>query len=187
MGDLTLYLIVTLNYRKRSIVVDIHKGVSVSDEKFYLLIADELEHGKTDRVLWTRATGESDGDADKTKAYYIKFRLAALKMAATPPPPSLQLYDQAPRIGDSTKATDSRLLLLRGELAEALEDKKTSSFYSILGNTPDATDAAVAAIAEYESKVDSGAAPSTPEFKFAKDTLGNANVRETYDRRLFGR
>ena len=158
----------------------------MSDEKFYSLIADELEHGKTDRMLWTRALGKSDGDADRTKAYYINARLAALKLTDTAVPPGLQLDNQ--KAPGSKMAADSRLLLLRGELAEALQDKRTSSFYSVLSITPEATDAAVAAaIARYESKVDSGTAPSTPEFKYAKDTLGNAKARETYDRRLFGR
>ena len=150
----------------------------MSDEKFYSLIADELEHGKTDRMLWTRALGKSDGDADRTKAYYINARLAALKLTDTAVPPGLQLDNQ--KAGDSTKAADSRLLLLRGELAEALQDKRTSSFYSVLGITPEATDATVAAaIARYEYKVGSGTAPSIPEFKYAKDTLGNAKARET--------
>ena len=160
----------------------------MSDEKFYSLIADELEHGNTDRVLWTRAMGESDGDADKTKAYYIKLRLAALKMAATPLTPGLQQVDQTLSVGRATTSPDNRLILLRGELAEELQHTKTSSFYSVLGITPDATDESVAAaIVEYEAKVKSGTAASTPEFKYAKDTLGNAKARETYDRRLFGR
>ena len=93
----------------------------MSDEKFYSLIADELEHGKTDRMLWTRALGKSDGDADRTKAYYINARLAALKLTDTAVPPGLQLDNQ--KAPGSKMAADSRLLLLRGELAEALQDK----------------------------------------------------------------
>ena len=160
----------------------------MSDEKFYLLIADELEQAKTDRVLWTRAMGESGGDSDKTKACYIRLRLAALKAAESSAAPDLQLVDQASPISATAKSADNRLLILRGELAEELQLSKTSSFYSVLGIAPEATDAAIAAaISSYEAKVDSGAAPSSPEFKYAKDTLGNARARETYDRRLFAR
>jgi hypothetical protein len=161
----------------------------MADEKFYSLIADELEHKKTDRVLWTRALGESGGDLDKTSAVYIRLRLADLKKKAAAEAPALALEpavaaSPAPSLSDPPPS--NALLRLRSELAEALRDNGKSSFYSLLQITPLATDAEVAAaIARYEDKVEAGLATATPEFKYAKDSLGTARAREAYDRRLF--
>lgn len=157
----------------------------MSDKNFYSLIADELEQDRTDRALWTRALGESGGDPDKTKACYVRLRLAELKEAESS---VAQRAQQAASFGSDANRVDNGLLLLRGRLAEALDHSKISSFYSVLGLTPQATDASVAAaISTMESRIDSGAAPSTPEFKYAKETLGNARTREAYDRRLLER
>jgi hypothetical protein len=157
----------------------------MSDKNFYSLIADELENDNTDRALWTRALGESGGDPDKTKACYVRLRLAELKEAESA---AGQHAHRATAVGGDASVADNGLMSLRGKLAEALDTSKISSFYSVLGLTPQATDAAVAAaISTMEARIDSGTASSTPEFKYAKETLGNARARETYDRRLFER
>ena len=155
----------------------------MSDDKHFVLIADEIEHNTCDRVLWTRALGESGGDADKTKAAYIRLRLADLRKSA-PVPSSVPVSPSA--AAGAASPENNRLVLLRAELAEALQAKRKTSFYSVIKATPEATDEEVAdAIAAYQARVDSGAAVSTPEFKYAKETLANPKARETYDRRLF--
>ncbi|MES2947190.1 MAG: hypothetical protein V4858_01490 [Pseudomonadota bacterium] len=148
----------------------------MSDEKFYAVIADELEHKKTDRVLWTRAMGEAGGDGDKTNALYIRLRLAELKKAAAVAIDATLTLEPA---------TSAAVLRLRSELAQALSENGKSSFYSVLNISPEATDAEVAAaISRYEARVEAGHASATPEFKYAKDSLGNPRSREIYDQRL---
>ena len=49
------------------------------DEKFYEMIADELENSTFDRALWTKATALSNGSHDSTKSAYIKLRVKQLK------------------------------------------------------------------------------------------------------------
>lgn len=163
----------------------------MSDEKFYGVIADELEHKKTDRILWTRALGESGGDADKTSALYIRLRLADLKKKAALDAPTLALEpaaaapNPAPASAPIDPPPSSAVLRLRAELAETLKDSGKSSFYSLLQLTPLAADAEVAAaIARYEARIAAEGVAATPEFKYAKDSLGNARSREAYDRRL---
>lgn len=60
-----------------------------------------------------------------------------------------------------------------------------TSLYTTINLTPGADDAVVAsAIADYESKVQSGSLVASAEFKYAKDTLSNPVLREQYDRKL---
>jgi len=152
----------------------------MADEAFYSLIADELEHKKTDRILWTRALGEAGGDLDKANAFYIRLRLAELKKAAEPILPPLEAPDRA------VVAPNNALLLLRAELARTLSDTRKSSFYTVLKVSPEAPDAEVtAAIAQYEARIEAGVFAASPEFKYAKESLGNPKSREAYDRRVF--
>lgn len=159
----------------------------MADEKFYSAIADELEHKKTDRALWTRALAEAGGDVDKTTALYIRLRLAQLKKAEA----GSNTLALEPVTGDNSNShsappPSNALLRLRSDLSKMLRESGKSSFYTVLDLTPEATDAEVAdAIASYEARVASGAAFATPEFKYAKESLGHARSRETYDRRIF--
>ena len=45
-----------------------------ADKKNYELIADEIDTGNTQKALWTKAFSEAEGDENKTKALYIKYR-----------------------------------------------------------------------------------------------------------------
>ncbi|QTN29969.1 hypothetical protein HZ993_09260 [Rhodoferax sp. AJA081-3] len=164
----------------------------MADEKFYSAIADELEHKKTDRALWTRALAEAGGDVDKTTALYIRLRLAQLKRAdvgagtlALEPVPGDETSNNN-RGGHNTQPPSSALIRLRSDLSKMLRESGKSSFYTVLDLTPEATDAEVAdAIASYEARVASGDAFATPEFKYARESLGNSRSREAYDRRIF--
>lgn len=157
----------------------------MSEDKFYGLIADELEQNLPNRVLWTKAFGEAGGDVEKAKAFYIKLRLIDLKKSEQPAktPPLSPSSSFSP-----TLSTENGLALMRGKLAETLARKKIASFYSTLNITAEVTDAEVAlAIIDHEAKIDAGAALATPEFKYAKETLGKPKARERYDRQLFER
>ncbi len=164
----------------------------MADEKFYNAIADELEHKKTDRALWTRALAEAGGDVDKTTALYIRLRLAQLKRAeaasgtlALEPMPADDAGTGTAR-QHSAPPPSNALVRLRSDLSSMLRENGKSSFYDVLDLTPEATDAEVAAaIASYEARVASGHATATPEFKYARESLGNVRSREAYDRRIF--
>ncbi|MES2582676.1 MAG: hypothetical protein V4627_08175 [Pseudomonadota bacterium] len=167
----------------------------MADENFYSAIADELEHKKTDRALWTRALAEAGGDVDKTTALYIRLRLTQLKRAAAAASPLALELEPAPAphnnsSGDFSSgdapAPSSALLRLRSDLTKVLLESGKSSFYTVLQLSPEATDAEVAAaIARYEARVASGNAAATSEFRYAKESLGDVRSREIYDRRLF--
>jgi len=49
------------------------------DDTVYLVIATELDSGKTDRGLWTRLFAECDGDDARTRAAYIRARAVQLQ------------------------------------------------------------------------------------------------------------
>ncbi len=163
----------------------------MADESIYAQIADELELGTPDRALWTRATADSDGNADKTKAVYIRLRLADLKRKqAAAAAESLRLVeDPAPAAADSSASSTSggfsSISSVRAELAAALLRLRKSSFYTVLQLTPEASDADVRdAIEAYEEKIDAGQAKANDAFTFARETLGNPAARAAYDRRL---
>ena len=60
------------------------EGVS-NGETQYELALNELENGQFVRGIWAQAFAESDGDENKTKATYIRLRVAQLKEGLNPP------------------------------------------------------------------------------------------------------
>lgn len=164
----------------------------MADESIYAQIADELEQGTPDRALWTRATADSDGNTDKTKAVYIRLRLADLKRKqAAAAAESLRLVEDAPSPAAASSAaspgTFASISSVRAELAASLLRLRKSSFYTVLQLTPEASDADVRdAIEDYAEKIAAGQAKATDAFTFARETLGNSAARAAYDRRLLG-
>lgn len=152
----------------------------MSDETFYRVIADELESNNMDKVLWTQAFANAEGDPDKTKANYIRLRYLALKKSAPSVSPLLTQGSQRelpPVIGG--------LARLRAELSEKLRIQGKSSLYTTLNLTPSADDSVVSsALAAFDSKIQNGSITASAEFKYAKETLGNPALREQYDRKL---
>lgn len=134
-------------------------------EECYRQVAEEIESRKQDRAIWAWALAESGGDADKTKALYIRRRVAAVMAAAQP----------------AAVPPDSELLRLRGELRRQLALQQKPSFYAVLGVPADGSDAAVA---EAIGRITAGGAPLDPETRYAVETLGDAAARERFDRRL---
>lgn len=52
---------------------------SPPDDQTYALVAQEIEAGKIDKGLWTRAFAENEGDESKTRAAYIRHRAQQLR------------------------------------------------------------------------------------------------------------
>lgn len=153
----------------------------MSDKEIYQLIAGELETKNVDAALWTQAKETALGDSEKTEAIYIRLRFLELVKSSRPPQKSTSLVTVA-----EVKPKVDELPLMRAELARKLLKQGKYSLYSILKLQPDASNAVIAtAISNLESGnlEDSGIHPA--EFKYAKDTLGNAELREQYDRQLF--
>jgi hypothetical protein len=157
----------------------------MTDKEMYQLIADELKTKNVDVALWTQAKETSLGDPDKTEAIYIRLRFLDLVKSSRFPQKSTSLVvGQNTSVGVLSKTGE--LSLIRAELAKKLLDNNKHSLYSIFKLHPDASEAAIAAaIGDYESgnREDSGI--SQAEFKYAKDILGDPDLREQYDRQLF--
>lgn len=49
-----------------------------SDDALYLAVAKELSSGNRDEALWMKAFALENGDESKTKAHYIRLRVARL-------------------------------------------------------------------------------------------------------------
>lgn len=95
--------------------------LSDDDDKYFEIVAKELSIGKKDETLWTKAFALENGDADKTKAHYIRLRVAKLQRAvkqvdektrkeqqqvATPAPPSRQNVEESPTTAGRNTAKD---------------------------------------------------------------------------------
>lgn len=132
-------------------------------EHHYRKIAEEIESGQQDAALWAWALAGSGGDAEKTKALYIRRRFAALTAATQPP------------------VENSALDRLRGELRRQLALQRKQSLYSVLGVPADSSDAA---IADAIGRLTASGATLDAETRYAVEALGNPETREQFDRRL---
>ena len=51
----------------------------MNEEEIYESISKEIDNDEKKKGLWTKAFGESDGDENKAKALYIKYRFDQIK------------------------------------------------------------------------------------------------------------
>ena len=58
---------------------DAEKEEHMIEEEFYELAYEEIESGNLKKGLWARAFSETEGDENKTKALYIKYRFDQIK------------------------------------------------------------------------------------------------------------
>lgn len=79
---------------------------SVAEEDAYARAADELETNQIDKATWARAFAESDGDADKTKARYIAFRVKKL-IGQAPLQASITRDSLQSRVAEQSAAIDT--------------------------------------------------------------------------------
>lgn len=158
----------------------------MSDKEIYQIIADELKTKNIDTALWIQAKETAGGDPDKTEAAYIRLRFLDLIRSSLPLPQSIS------PVGSTNTATDAKpkddgLSRMRTELAKKLLNQGKHSLYSTLKLQPDASDAVIAtAIGDLESTNLAGSGINPAEFKYAKETLSNPDLREQYDRQLLG-
>jgi hypothetical protein len=131
----------------------------------YGLVAEEIESGRQDPATWAWALAESGGDLEKTKAYYIRRRIAAM----------------AADTGVPDAGPDAGLQKIRIELRRQIALQGKNSLYSVLGVPADSGDAE---IAEAICRITASASAMTPEMRYAVDVLGDPDAREQFDRRL---
>ena len=58
---------------------DAEKEEHMIEEEFYELAYEEIESGNLKKGLWAKAFSEAEGDENKTKALYIKYRFDQIK------------------------------------------------------------------------------------------------------------
>ena len=58
---------------------DAEKEGHMIEEEFYELAYEEIESGNLKKGLWAKAFSETEGDENKTKALYIKYRFDQIK------------------------------------------------------------------------------------------------------------
>lgn len=130
--------------------------------------------------MWAQAKETSLGDLDRTEAIYIRLRFFELMKSSTPPSQTTALI----KVSEAKTDADD-LSKVRAELAKKLLDEGKCSLYSILRLHPDASDAVIAAsIRDLESGNLESSGVSLAEFRYAKETLTDAQSREQYDRQL---
>jgi hypothetical protein len=160
------------------------KEFKMSDKELYQIIADELKTKNIDTALWIQAKETAGGDPDKTEAAYIRLRFLDLIKSSLPLPKSISLVNNTRA---EVKPKDDGLSRMRTELAKKLLNQGKHSLYSTLKLHPDTSDAVIAtAIGDLESKNLVGSDINPAEFKYAKETLSNPDLREQYDRQLLG-
>jgi len=81
----------------------------MNEEEIYELISEEIESSSTKKGLWTKAFSESEGDEQKTRALYIKYRFD-------------QINQPQPQIDQETIVKDDE---------EKVTEKKVSNEYKI--------------------------------------------------------
>lgn len=134
-------------------------------EDCYRQLAEEIHSERQDPAIWAWALAQSGGDADRTKAHYIRRRFADMKAA-----------EQA-----SAVPADSPLQHLRGELRQQLAVQQKKSLYAVLGVAADASDETIAGTI---ARITATGTPLDAETAYAVEALGDPEAREQFDRRL---
>ncbi|MDD4912918.1 MAG: hypothetical protein PHP57_11540 [Sideroxydans sp.] len=152
----------------------------MTDKVLYQIIADEIKSKNIDTALWAQAKEAAQGDLDRTEANYIRLRIIELIKASSQQQNSTSLT----LVSNGVVKVDE-VLRVRTELTKKLLGEKKYSLYSILRVRPDASDAMIsAAIQELQAGNLDGPKVSPAEFKYVKDTLGQSDTRQQYDRQL---
>ena len=142
------------------------------DNELYKTISDELASNNIDAALWTRAFGESGGDAEKARSGYIRLRFTVLKRAAM-------------QSGGRLLPADG-LIELRRNIQGKLAVNKRANLYGAMGLMPTSSGEEVASrIAAIEAEARSTNEPVSADLKYACGIVGDPYARIEYDRKLW--
>lgn len=154
--------------------------------EIYGIIAAEIRDGTQDVPTWTQAFAEAEGDDAKTKARYIRLRLAQLSggVAAKMAVSVVAVTPSIPEKSPCQMPAYADLRFVRDSLAARLAESGRPSLYSQLNLSANSEDGAIAhEIASAKAKAAQGATLSAEEL-YAIQTLGDPASREQYDRKL---
>lgn len=144
-------------------------------------VSKEIETGEYEPVLWAAACADSNGDADRSKALYIRSRYSDLLEKSRS---KAQSGDSASASSKTTHTSARPIDVLRQSLRAQLFKTGKDSFYRSLGVEADCSDADLAmALLQIKAKESNGEV-LPPEIRYAMDELDNPERREAYDRRL---
>lgn len=158
----------------------------MTTSEIYGIIAAEIRDGTQDVPTWTQAFSEAEGDDAKTKARYIRLRLAQLSggVAAKMAVSVVAVTPSIPEKSPCQMPAYADLRFVRDSLAARLAESGRPSLYSQLNLSANSEDRAIAhEIASAKAKVAQGATLSAEEL-YAIQTLGDPASREQYDRKL---
>lgn len=147
----------------------------MNSDEIIRLIATEIQTGKLDPVIWTRAFAEVDGDHDKAKARYIRDRQAQMEASAalTPPMPVPVASRARPEMDVKREILAKKLSLLGRR-----------SLYDELGLPPASDDGTVSHLIASLREAETQGRVLSAEERYAIQMLGDAVSREQYDRKL---
>jgi TPR repeat protein len=117
-------------------VIPSTKDQNLQDEEIYDLIADELANGKRKEGLWLKAETESDGDQEKAKHEYVKWRYEQLRTKTKGNPKKATGTNQTAKLWEELLPMVKEYLLLLEKL-ESLENeisKSTGTLKSLFKN-----------------------------------------------------
>jgi hypothetical protein len=97
----------------------------------YQTVADELDANKQDRGLWVRSFAEADGDDARTKALYIRYRVAQLvkdkeasrQLEANPP-----MVVRSNREAEATSVENDHLVPVKAQVTGASQEQQEDQF-----------------------------------------------------------
>lgn len=158
----------------------------MTTNEIYKIIAGEIRDGTQDVPIWTQAFAEADGDDAKTKARYIRLRLAQLNggVAAKMAVSVVAVTPSTREMPPCRMPAYADLRFVRDSLAQRLAESGRRSLYSQFNLSASSEDGAIAReTASVKAKAAQGAALSAEDL-YAIQTLGDPVRREQYDRKL---
>lgn len=157
----------------------------MNSDEIIRLIAGEIQTGKLDTVIWTRAFAEADGDHDRAKARYIRARQAQIQASQMQAAPAAEPAAPAPAAsGFTVTRARPELDVKREILAKRLILLGRRSLYSELDLKPASDDETVSQVIASLCEAEAQGRVLSAEERYAIQTLRDPVSREQYDRKL---
>lgn len=155
-------------------------------DEIYRIIAEEIRDGKQDVPTWTHAFADADGDESRTRARYIRLRLAQLTGRTGTEPERNDAGTIPPLQGIEAggKPVRSDLETMRDALALQLATSGKPSLYGYLGLSARSDDGAIGKAVQAMKEAETRGRALSAEEQYAIRTLGDPVARERYDRGL---
>lgn len=97
----------------------------LNEEEIYELISEEIESSSTKKGLWTKAFSESEGDEQKAKALYIKYRFDQIKQTQPQVDEENIVKDNKEKVAEEKVTNDYKIKLSD----RVIKEEKSSEHY----------------------------------------------------------